>query len=69
MAKINRRVFLTGFGSSLLGFGLSKRVMASVRPMLAMEEEPAKVHIKKKNPLGKTGLMVSDVSCGGGNPA
>jgi len=69
MATFSRRTFLTGVGSSLLGFGLVKKATASLRPMLAQAEKPSEVHIKKKNPLGKTGLMVSDVSCGAGRPA
>jgi len=64
MAKLSRRNFLTGFGSSILGFGLARKATASLRekPLLLSKSSP--IRVKKYNDLGKTGLKVSDISCG-----
>lgn len=59
MTNLNRRNFLTAFGSGLLSLGLTKNVKASSPSM-----GNAQPKIQKYNPLGKTGLKVSDVSFG-----
>ena len=64
MAKLSRRHFLTGFGSSLLGFGLVKKVNASLNIASSNPAGSSALQVKKYNPLGNTGLKVSDVSCG-----
>lgn len=63
MANVSRRNFLTTFTSSVLGFGLAKNVKASSKK-LSSAQGSASIKIQKYNPLGKTGLKVSDVSCG-----
>lgn len=62
MAKFNRRNFLTAFGSGLVSLGLTKNLRAFYPKKAPSESNPLK--IKKYNPLGKTGLKVSDVSFG-----
>ncbi len=53
----SRRNFLGMFSSGLLGFGMAGRA-----PALGQNAEPPRV--RKYNSLGRTGLKVSDVSCG-----
>ena len=63
MAKWNRRNFITAFTSGLFGMGLTKTMRSdSIKLNNLVETEDIK--IKKYNILGKTGLKVSDVSCG-----
>lgn len=63
MAKVSRRNFIASLTSGVLGFGLAKEVKADPKEGQASPELfPAK--IQKYNPLGKTGLKVSDISCG-----
>lgn len=63
MAKVSRRNFIASLTSGVLGFGLAKEVKADSKEGQASPELfPAK--IQKYNPLGKTGLKVSDISCG-----
>ncbi len=64
MANINRRNFLTTFTSGILSFGFLKNIKASPREIEVEDEETLPFKIKKYNPLGNTGLKVSDVSCG-----
>ena len=63
MAGVNRRNFLASMTSGVLGFGLAKEVKANLKDNQASPEH-SPVRIQKYNPLGKTGLKVSDVSCG-----
>ena len=58
MSKWSRRRFMTAFTSGLLGVGLSGKSQTS--PSGSGEE----LKIRRTNTLGKTGLKVSDVSCG-----
>ena len=56
----SRRKFLGMFSSGFLGLGLTGR--AAGRPASGQEAGPPQV--RKYNVLGRTGLKVSDVSCG-----
>jgi len=64
MAKLSRRNFLQAFSSGLLGMGLTNKSEAFSLTTEPGQEETASLKIKKYNPLGRTGLKVSDVSCG-----
>lgn len=64
MAKVSRRNFLCAFASSGLVFGLAKNVKGSFENPALAQTESSPIKIKKYNPLGKTGLKVSDISCG-----
>lgn len=55
---------MAGFGSSLLGVGLVKNASARINNALAKTGETSSPRIVKHNILGKTGLKVSDISCG-----
>lgn len=63
MSTWNRRRFLAALPTGVLGFGLSKAgtTPPSLRPV---QENGSDLKIRKYNPLGKTGLKVSDISCG-----
>ena len=64
MSKLNRRNFLTTLASGVLGLGVAGRAKAEpggTRPGQGGASTPK---IGKFNPLGKTGLKVSDVSFG-----
>ena len=63
MANLSRRNFLTAFSSGLLGLGLSKKAKG-LSPREDVQEGPSAPRIQKYNPLGNTGLKVSDVSFG-----
>jgi len=64
MANVSRRNFLAAFASSALGFGLAKNAKGSSKDLGTAQSRSSPIKIKKYNPLGKTGLKVSDVSCG-----
>lgn len=64
MVDLNRRNFLTAFGSGLLSLGLTKNVKANFDYKEVPQKESSPLKIQKYNPLGNTGLKVSDVSCG-----
>jgi len=64
MANVSRRNFLTAFTSSVLGFGLAKNVKAGFRNKVSTHNESSPIKVQKYNILGKTGIKVSDVSCG-----
>lgn len=64
MAKLSRRNFLAGFGSSILGFGLAKKVSASLKDTPLLLSKASSIRVRKYNDLGKTGLKVSDISYG-----
>jgi hypothetical protein len=64
MAKVSRRNFLSTFTSSGLILGLVKNTKGSFKNPAFAQAESSPIKIKKYNPLGKTGLKVSDVSCG-----
>lgn len=64
MILTKRRNFLKAFGSSLLGLGLFKDAKASPLEMSHLQAPASPPKIKKYNSLGKTGLKVSDISCG-----
>jgi len=64
MSSIKRRSFVSTFTSGLVGLGLARSLKAdSGTSALGQSPSPAS-KIKKYNSLGKTGLKVSDVSCG-----
>ena len=64
MSKINRRNFFTAFSSGVVGLGLTKNMRARSKTPNLAQEGSDELKIKKYNPLGNTGLKVSDVSCG-----
>ncbi|MCG2815708.1 MAG: aldo/keto reductase, partial [Candidatus Aminicenantes bacterium] len=63
MSKWSRRRFLSTLPTGVLGIGLAGTGKASASSLSSTEVEPV-LRIKKYNPLGKTGLKVSDISCG-----
>ncbi|MBU2437709.1 MAG: aldo/keto reductase [Acidobacteria bacterium] len=63
MSKWSRRRFLSTLPTGVLGIGLAGTGKASASSLSSTEVEPV-LRIKKFNPLGKTGLKVSDISCG-----
>ena len=64
MAKLNRRNFLATMSSSVLGLSLFKNLKARPTEMDSLQSGAGSLKIQKYNPLGNTGLKVSDVSCG-----
>lgn len=60
MAKINRRRFMSTAATGIIGMGTAGKV----RGETGFPSEDTVPKIKKYNPFGKTGLKVSDVSCG-----
>lgn len=64
MSHIKRRNFITTLASSVLGLGVAGQIKAGPAASLSGQNESSTPKIKKYNPLGKTGLKVSDVSCG-----
>jgi len=64
MSRLNRRNFLSTLASAALGFGLTGRSEAESGESRFGQVTPSTPKVKKFNPLGKTGLKVSDVSCG-----
>lgn len=64
MGRINRRNFLTAFSSGILGLGLTKNLKAYPKKSGSIQSGTDELKIKKYNPLGNTGLEVSDVGCG-----
>ncbi|MEW5900502.1 MAG: aldo/keto reductase [Acidobacteriota bacterium] len=61
---MNRRHFFTTLASVVFGLGVAGRAKAQPRAVGPGQNESPAPKIKKYNPLGKTGLKVSDVSCG-----
>ncbi len=64
MSRIKRRNFITALASGALGFGIQRAARAGQGRDLTVQSESPMPKIKKYNSLGKTGLKVSDVSCG-----
>jgi len=64
MSGLNRRNFLSTLASGVMGFGLAGRAKAEPGENRSGQGKAAAPKIKKYNLLGKTGLKVSDVSCG-----
>jgi predicted aldo/keto reductase-like oxidoreductase len=64
MSRLNRRNFLATLASGVMGFGLAGRAKAEPTGNAFGQVKPSTPKIKKYNLLGKTGLKVSDVSCG-----
>jgi predicted aldo/keto reductase-like oxidoreductase len=64
MSRLNRRNFFATLGSGVLGLGLAGRIKAEPGNTRSGQPGESAPKIKKFNPLGKTGLKVSDVSCG-----
>ena len=64
MTKFNRRNFLGAFSTGIFGLGLNERIFASKTQPNSRPGQESEPKIRKYNPLGKTGLKVSDVSCG-----
>jgi len=64
MKKISRRFFLSALPSGILGLGMTKGINRNLEPSKQSLEHEQSLKIKKYKTLGKTGLKVSDVSCG-----
>jgi len=64
MSNVSRRNFLTALTSGLFGFGLVKNIRAESNKRSSGQSESSPIKIQKYNTLGKTGIRVSDVSCG-----
>ena len=64
MSGLKRRQFITSIASGAVGLGVAGRLQADSSGGPAAGQESAAPKIKKYNDLGKTGLKVSDVSCG-----
>ena len=64
MSGLKRRHFITSVASGAVGLGLAGRLPAGTSGGPSAGQEAAAPKIKKYNDLGKTGLKVSDVSCG-----
>ena len=64
MSCLNRRNFLATLASGVAGLGIAGRIKAEAGGARPSQGGPSAPKIKKYNPLGKTGLKVSDVSCG-----
>jgi predicted aldo/keto reductase-like oxidoreductase len=64
MSRLNRRNFLSTLVSGALGLGVAGRIQAQPERTGSGQAKPATLKVKKYNPLGKTGLKVSDVSFG-----
>jgi hypothetical protein len=64
MPGLKRRQFITSIASGAVGLGVTGRLKARASDVPASRQEIAAPKIKKYNDLGKTGLKVSDVSCG-----
>jgi len=64
MPGLKRRQFITSIASGAVGLGVAGRLQGRTSDVPASGQEIAAPKIKKYNDLGKTGLKVSDVSCG-----
>src|SRR5512136_712583 len=64
MSGLKRRQFITSIASGAVGLGVAGRLRAGTSGGPPAGQETAAPKIKKYNDLGKTGLKVSDVSCG-----
>ncbi len=64
MFRLNRRNFFAMLASGIAGLGTAGRLKAEGGGKQSGQPGGATPKIKKFNPLGKTGLKVSDVSCG-----
>ena len=64
MSGLKRRQFITSIASGAVGLGVAGRLPAGASVASTAGQETAAPKIKKYNDLGKTGLKVSDVSCG-----
>jgi len=64
MSRLNRRNFLATLASGVAGLAVARRIEAGPGVARTGQAGPSTPKIKKFNPLGKTGLKVSDVSCG-----
>lgn len=64
MSRIKRRHFITTLTAGALGLGVSRRMRGGPALREAGQKETSAPRVKKYNALGKTGLKVSDVSCG-----
>jgi aryl-alcohol dehydrogenase-like predicted oxidoreductase len=64
MSGLKRRQFITSIASGAVGLGVAGRLQGETSGGRPAGQEIAAPKIKKYNDLGKTGLKVSDVSCG-----
>ena len=64
MANVSRRNFFKALTSGVLGLSLAKNVEPSLKDTGAAQSGSSPIKIQKYNTLGKTGIKVSDVSCG-----
>ena len=64
MSRLNRRNFFATLASGIVGLGAAGRLKAENGLTEPGQQAVSAPKIKKFNPLGKTGLKVSDVSCG-----
>jgi aryl-alcohol dehydrogenase-like predicted oxidoreductase len=64
MSGLKRRKFITSLASGAIGLGVAGKLGAGTPESPAAGQETNAPKVKKYNELGKTGLKVSDVSCG-----
>jgi len=64
MSSIRRRNFLATFTAGIAGLGMTKPLSSKPAVVPQSQGPMSQPKIKKYNTLGKTGLKVSDVSCG-----
>src|SRR5512139_1428157 len=64
MSGLKRRQFITSIASGAVGLGVAGRLRGATSDVPAAGQGTAAPKIKKYNELGKTGIKVSDVSCG-----
>jgi hypothetical protein len=64
MSGLKRRQFITSIASGAVGLGVAGRLQGRTSDVPAAGQTTAAPEIKKYNELGKTGIKVSDVSCG-----
>jgi len=64
MSGLKRRQFITSIASGAVGLGVAGRLQGRTSDVPAAGQATAAAKIKKYNELGKTGIKVSDVSCG-----
>src|SRR5512147_2379707 len=64
MSGLKRRQFITSIASGAVGLGVAGRLSADAAASPSAGQDTAGPKIQKYKDLGKTGLKVSDVSCG-----
>jgi len=64
MSRLRRRQFLSSLASGALGLGVAGRLRGGSASVSQGQKDAGTPKVIKYNVLGKTGLKVSDVSCG-----